>query len=185
MPPLIADLFTTLDGFAAGRDAPAYFGYFGPDLERWVLGELDKPQTVVLGRVTYQVLSSLSEHAVDPGARRLTELPKIVVSRTLREPLAWNARLLRSIGEVRALKQTADEPLRTMGSLSLVRQLMEDQLVDRLRLMVFPQILGATGHEPIFTGLPDIDLELVGQEVLDSRLVLLEYRPTEVKRALP
>ncbi len=50
-------------------------------------------------------------------------------------------------------------------------------MVDRLRLVVFPQILGATGREPIFAGLPDVDLELVETDVLDGRLVTLEYRP--------
>jgi hypothetical protein len=45
------------------------------------------------------------------------------------------------------------------------------------RLMVFPQILGETGREPIFAGLPDIDLKLVGTNVLDGRLVTSEYRP--------
>jgi riboflavin biosynthesis pyrimidine reductase len=54
---------------------------------------------------------------------------------------------------------------------------MEAGMVDRLRLVVFPQILGATGREPIFAGLPDVDLELVETDVLDGRLVTLEYRP--------
>ena len=52
----------------------------------------------------------------------------------------------------------------------------EAGLMDRLRLVVFPQILGETGREPIFAGLPDIGLELVGTDVLDGRLVALEYR---------
>jgi hypothetical protein len=43
--------------------------------------------------------------------------------------------------------------------------------------MVFPQIIGETGREPIFAGLPDIDLELVSTDVFDGRLVALEYRP--------
>lgn len=49
--------------------------------------------------------------------------------------------------------------------------------MDRLRLVVFPQILGATGGEPIFAGLPDLNLELVRSDVLDSRLLAVEYRP--------
>ncbi len=48
---------------------------------------------------------------------------------------------------------------------------------DRLRLTVFPQILGATGQEPIFSGLPDLNIELVGSEALDSRLLVVEARP--------
>jgi hypothetical protein len=53
----------------------------------------------------------------------------------------------------------------------------EAGLMDRLRLVVFPQILGETGREPLFAGLPDIGLELVETDVLDGRLVALEYRP--------
>ena len=49
-------------------------------------------------------------------------------------------------------------------------------LVDRLRIMVFPQIPGETG-EPFLTGLPDINLRLGATKVLDNRLVLLEYLP--------
>jgi len=53
--------------------------------------------------------------------------------------------------------------------------LLRPGLVDRLRLMVFPQILGETGQEPFLTGLPDINLRLGRTQVLDNRLVLLEY----------
>jgi riboflavin biosynthesis pyrimidine reductase len=50
-------------------------------------------------------------------------------------------------------------------------------LIDRIRLMVFPLILGETGREPIFVGYPRLPLELVSTKVLDSRLVLHEYHP--------
>jgi len=81
------------------------------------------------------------------------------------------------VEEVRSLKARTGDPLRTIGSLSVVKALLEAGLVDRLRLVVFPQILGETGREPIFAGLPDTDLELAGTNVLDGRLVTLEYRP--------
>jgi dihydrofolate reductase len=69
-------------------------------------------------------------------------------------------------------------PLRTMGSLSLSRQLMSAGLVDRLRLMIFPLIAGDAGREPFFADMASADLELVHQRVLDGRVLLLEYRPT-------
>lgn len=124
--------------------------------------------------MTYELLSAM---AGGEQAARMDELPKLVVSTTLSEPLGWNARLLGSIEKVRELKAEEGPPLRCMGSLTLVRSLMEHGLLDRLRLVVFPQILGATGREPFLEGLPDIDLELAGQRVLDGRLVLLDYRP--------
>jgi len=64
-----------------------------------------------------------------------------------------------------------------IGSLSVVKALMGAGLMDRLRLVVFPQILGETGREPLFAGLPDVNLELPGTDVSDGRLVTLEYRP--------
>ena len=59
----------------------------------------------------------------------------------------------------------------------MVKALLEAGLVDPLRLVVFPQILGETGREPIFAGLSDVDLELIETNVLDGHRVTLEYRP--------
>jgi hypothetical protein len=53
----------------------------------------------------------------------------------------------------------------------------DDRRPGRLRLVVFPQILGETGREPLFVGLPDVNLELPGTDVLDGCIVTLEYRP--------
>jgi hypothetical protein len=50
-------------------------------------------------------------------------------------------------------------------------------LVDRLRIMVFPLVLGRSGREPAYAGYPGTALDLVASTVLDSRLTLLEYRP--------
>lgn len=75
------------------------------------------------------------------------------------------------------MKRESGDPMRVIGSLSLVHSLLRLDLVDRLRIMVFPQILGKTGREPILTNLPDINLRLKATQVLDDRLVLLEYVP--------
>ena len=104
----------------------------------------------------------------------------LVVVSAVHEPLGWsNSRLAKAdlLGEVRSLKAEGGDSLRTIGSLSMVKALMVAGLVDRLRLVVFPLILGETGREWIFAGLRDIGLELVGTAVLDGRLVTLEYRP--------
>jgi dihydrofolate reductase len=139
MTQLSADFFTTLDGFGLGTRSPAYFGYLGQELERWIADELARPQEVLLGRTTYERLAPVSQAGDDEVSGGLTDLPKIVVSRTLEEPLAWsNSRAVRSTDEVRTLKEGTGAPLRSMGSLSLVRSLLELGLVDRLRLMVFP-----------------------------------------------
>jgi hypothetical protein len=56
---LIADLFTTLDGHASGEGAPAYFGYPGPDLDRWIDEHVAGSQVLLMGRVTYEALSTI------------------------------------------------------------------------------------------------------------------------------
>ena len=174
---LTVDLFTTVDGFARGRDSPAYFGYGGPDLEAWIGEQVAAPHVVLMGANTYRALSEIAASGADP---RMDELPKVVFSASLRPPLAWaNTRLI-SDGvavAVPAMKAEPGHPLRVIGSLSLVRSLLRLGLVDRLRIMVFPQILGQTGEEPFLTGLPDITLRLGATQVLDQRLVLLEYLP--------
>lgn len=182
---LIADLFITLDGYASGEGAPAYFGYLGPELERWVDEHVATPQVLLMRRVTYEALSAIAQNHPVEGADRMSELPKVVFSRTLREPLAWdNSRLAKAdlVEEVRRLKAESDASLRTIGSLSVVKGLLEARMIDRLRLTVFPLILGSTGREPVFAGLPDIHLELVDAEVLDARLVTLEYRPATAQQ---
>ena len=143
-----ADLFVSLDGFASAEVGP-YFDYDGPELQRWTNSELDKPQLVVLGLVTYEELAAMSTK----GSDRLAALPKAVVSSTLSEPLKWaNTRLVTgdAIETLPAVKADSDVPLRTMGSLSLVASLMDAGLVDRLRLMLFPLTCRTAGHERIF-----------------------------------
>ncbi|MFZ0736001.1 MAG: dihydrofolate reductase family protein [Candidatus Acidiferrales bacterium] len=177
---LTADLFISLDGFASGVDQAAYFGYFGQNLGDWVRDHLEQPQVIMMGRATYVALAQFSASATDELSVKMSSLPKLVFSRTLKEPLAWkNTRLLKSAvaDEIRALKQKPGDPLRSIGSISLVKSMMQLGLVDRLRLMVFPLILGSAGREPIFAGYPQGSLELIDTKVLDSRLILLEYRP--------
>jgi dihydrofolate reductase len=180
MAELIADLFVSLDGFAAAVDAGPYFGYSGPELESWVHDVLDQPQQIVMGRVTYEAMSKISSPATDEVSTRMSDLPKVVVSNTLRNPLAWpGTRLVQGdlAEQIGALKQQSSDPLRSIGSITLVKNMMKLGLVDRLRLMIFPLIVGDAGREPVYAGHAQAGLELTSTRVLDSRLVLLEYRP--------
>lgn len=177
---LTADLFISLDGFASGVNQPPYFGYFGPDLADWVSRHLAEPQVILMGRVTFEALAQFSASAADELSLRMTSLPKLVFSKTLQAPLSWrNSRVVKGelADEVRVLKQQPGDPLRCIGSISLVRNTIRLGLLDRLRLMVFPITLGSAGREPIFSGYPQTSLELIKTEILDSRLVLLEYHP--------
>ena len=179
---LTADLFISLDGFASGVNEGPFFGYSGEQLGKWVSDNLQGPQLLIMGRVTYEAMAQFVPSATDPMSVRMTELPKLVFSSTLKQPLTWkNARLAQAsvADEIRALKRQPGDPLRSIGSVSLVKSMLQLGLVDRLRLMVFPVILGTAGRVPIYANYPRTGLELIETKVLDSRLVLLEYRPSQ------
>jgi dihydrofolate reductase len=178
MPKLTADLFVSADGYARGERSPGYFGLGGPDLERWIGEQMSRPQRHLMGRKTYQVLAGLPEEVRDESWRRMVNVPTTVFSRTLGSA-GWPDTTVASdlTGTVADLK-AGDRDLRTIGSLSLVRQLIQAGLVDRLRLVVFPLIVGETGAEPAFAQLPDVGLDLLDHCVLDGRIVVSEYRPS-------
>lgn len=176
---IVVDLFLTVDGAASGSASPAFFGFAGPDLDAWIQAELEKPQVLTMGRVTYTLMAAQCDGSDDVGARRMTALPKLVFSKTLPDSLPWaNSRRVTATDRDAALdlKRQAEATLRVIGSLTLARTLIALGVVDRMRLLVFPQVLGATGREPAFAGYPDVDLQLVRTQLLDDRLVLLEYR---------
>jgi len=176
MPELIADVFLSVDGHGRGTRSPGYFGYLGPDLQRWIDAESARPQCQIMGRKTYEALDALPEEVRDEGFVRMTQARTIVFSRTL-DDVSWpGATLVREDAREALPKLKTDIDLRTFGSMSLVRQLLDAGQVDRLRLMVFPLIIGETGVEPVFAGVGDSGLELLGHSVLDGRIVLSEYR---------
>lgn len=133
-----------------------------------------------MGRNTYLALSGFAATAADPVSARMRELPKLVFSGTLEGPLAWkNTQVVGGdlAQALRTIKQQPGDPIRSIGSIQLVKGMMAVGLVDRLRLMVFPVILGGAGSEPIYANHERTALRLVGTTVLDSRVVLLEYEP--------
>src|ERR687890_637324 len=115
-----------------------------------------------------------------PGSWGLAGLSKVVFSSSLSEPLSWpNTRLISEdpVEAVREMKAGGDASMRTLGSLTLCRSLLEAGLVDRFRVVVFPVITGKTGRDRIYDGYPDVALEMVSSRTFDGRLQLLEYVP--------
>src|SRR4029079_7518753 len=88
MSELIADLFISVDGCAKGSRSPAYFGFGGPDLDRWIGDQMKRPQRHLMGRKTYEALAALPEPVHDEGALSLAATPTTVFSRTLRA-VSW------------------------------------------------------------------------------------------------
>jgi dihydrofolate reductase len=174
------DWFTTLDGFGTGKEA--YWGKDGPELrEQRARAFGAEDQALVFGANTYRLMERFAPELDDPSSAALRGARKIVLSQTLEEPLALeNSTLIAedALDAVPRLKAESPVSLRSHGSIAMNRALLAAGLVDRLELIVFPVITGASGENPVLAGLPDIDLELVDSQVFDGRMQLLVYVPT-------
>jgi dihydrofolate reductase len=180
MPTLMVDFIISLDGYGGADGWPGFWGMEGPEYLGWL--DEQEEHTALMGATTYRLMSGFAAQMPDePGMAGLTAMPKVAFSSTLKAPLSWaNTELVDgdAVEAVRAMKQEAGRPMRTIGSLALSRSLLQAGLVDRYRVVVFPVITGATGHDRIFDGYPDVALELVDHRTFDGRLQLLEYVPT-------
>ena len=179
MPDLMIDFITSLDGYGAAEGWPGFWGMEGPEYLGW-LGEQEGDHTVLMGANTYRLMHGFASSG-EPGTDSLAGMSKVVFSNTLTEPLEWaNSRLVTGdpVEAVREMKESGSENMRTLGSLTLCRSLLEAGLVDRFRVVVFPVITGSTGRDRIYDGYPDASLELVASRTFDGRLQLLEYVPT-------
>jgi dihydrofolate reductase len=78
--------------------------------------------------------------------------------------------------EIARLAQQPGRDIGIWGSVALVRSMLKLELLDRLRLQVYPVVLGTTGTKPIFEGFDRTTLQLVGSRVLDGKVVLLDYQ---------
>ncbi|MCC6830508.1 MAG: dihydrofolate reductase family protein [Thermoleophilia bacterium] len=180
MQTLMADFIISLDGYGAADGWPGLWGMGGPEYLAWL--DEQEEQVTLMGATTYRLMSGFAARMPDESwTVELTARPKVVFSSTLAAPPSWaNTTLVDgdAVAAVRAMKRDSDRPLRTLGSLALSRSLLRAGLVDRYRVVVFPVITGATGHDRIFDGYPDVVLELVDHRLLDGRLQMLEYVPT-------
>ena len=180
MPELLVDFITSLDGYASAEGWPGFWGLEGPEYLGWLEESPEAGYTVLMGATTYRLMSGFAA-AGEEGLSELTQASKVVFSSSLKEPLEWaNTRLVDEDAAkyVRSMKAENHRGLRTIGSLTLCRSLLEAGLVDRFRVVIFPVITGSTGRERIYDGLPDIALEMVAHRTFDGRLQLLEYVPT-------
>jgi dihydrofolate reductase len=152
---LVVSEFVTLDGVmedpggAEGFDRGGWAFRFdrGPEGDRFKLEEVMDAEALLLGRVTYEGFAAAWPGRTDDAgfADRMNSMPKYVVSSTLRDPEWTNSTVLGGdVAEsVARLKDELDGDLLVNGSRTLVSALVEHDLVDEYRLMVFPIVLGA------------------------------------------
>ena len=186
MQELLVDFITSLDGYGAAEGWPGFWGLQGPEYLAWLGEQPERDYTILMGATTYRLMSGFAAEAetlaADEAASmdELARTPKVVFSSTLQPPLAWaNTQLVggNAVEAVAGMKRDGAAPMRTIGSLTLCRSLLEAGLVDRFRVVVFPVITGSTGHDRIYDGYPDVALDMIAGRTFDGRLQLLEYVP--------
>jgi dihydrofolate reductase len=144
-----------------------------------LLDEALRAEAQLFGRRTFEFLSERWPSRSGEFADRFNEMPKYVVSSTLKDP-GWNNSTVLAgdvVQEVSRLKEELDGEIVVAGSIRLVRTLMEHGLVDELRLMIYPVVLGA--GERLFTETTDQrPMRLVEARAVDD----LAYLTYEVVR---
>ena len=176
----------SLDGVVQDPDGEEGFGlggwfvqFGGKDLEAWnkvALHEALGAEAWLLGRRSYQFFGARWRPRSGELADRLNNMPKYVVSATLEHPDWNNSRVLKGdvVTEVSKLKQELDGEIVVPASYQLGRTLMEHDLVDELRLVVFPVVLG-TG-ERLFGHTSDKKpMRLVSTQTIGDGLAFLTY----------
>ncbi|MDA4113727.1 MAG: dihydrofolate reductase family protein [Thaumarchaeota archaeon] len=186
---VVVSEFVTLDGVMedpGGAEKTKHGGWSfkiksSPDQLKFKFDELFAGGGLLLGRVTYQGFAQAWPSMKDPYgfADRMNSLPKYVVSTTL-DRVEWNnSRIIREniAEEVNKLKQQPGQDILVFGSGELARTLMRHGLVDELRLMVFPIVLGS--GKRLFGEGEDLMtvMSLADTKVFESGVVLLSYRP--------
>jgi dihydrofolate reductase len=145
-----------------------------------LLNEALRTEALLLGRRTYEFLAARWPSRSGELADRLNSLPKYVVSSTLEDPDWSNSTVLTGdvVNEVSRLKQERNGEIVVYGSFQLVRTLLEHDLVDELRLMIYPVVLGA--GERLFGETSDKKpMRLVDTQTVGDDLVFLTYEPVQ------
>jgi dihydrofolate reductase len=193
---VIANEFMSIDGVAqapGGEDEDTSGGfrhggwhlqYFDDLSQSWVVESIVGAGGFVLGRRTYEIFAAYWPTAPEEEqiiAEPLNTRPKYVASTTLAEPLAWqNSTLLRGdvAAAVAALKEEEGDDLHVIGSTRLVQTLLAHDLVDELRVMIDPLVLG--GGKRIFPEDGALrPLRLVDGQVTSTGAIIATYARAE------
>lgn len=180
---LISFMVVTLDGYSEGPEGEFDWPNVDDEFNEFAISQLNDIDTLVFGRVTYEGMASYWPTPAalegDPAvADRMNTIPKVVLSSTLDTADWQNTRLVTedAAEAITELKQRSGKDLAIFGSATLTASLIEQGLVDELRVMVHPILLG--GGKSLFAGLHRrVPVELERTIVFSSGNVLLHYRP--------
>jgi len=181
---IVVTEFVSLDGVMEDPGGAEDFRYGGWSFEfergdegdKFKLDETLSSEALLLGRVTYEGFAKAWPSREGEFADKFNTMPKYVVSSTLEEPEWTNSTVLRGdVNEaVARLKQELDGDIVVHGSAQLVQTLLENDLVDEVRLMVFPVVLGS--GKRLFGETDDKKpLRLVDSKIVGDGVAILVY----------
>ena len=184
--------FVTLDGVMedpGGAEDYKYGGWTfeierGDEGNKFKVDETDESEALLLGRVTYEGFAEAWPSRTGDFADKFNNMPKYVVSSTLRDP-EWNNTTVLSgdvADEVSKLRESTSGDLYVHGSAQLAQALLEHDLVDELHLMVFPVVLG-TGKRFFGETTAKKRLQLVESKTVGDGVAILIYRPAREESA--
>lgn len=180
---IVVTAFVSLDGVV---EAPAWTApYWNDDIARFKGDEQKTTDALLLGSVTYEGFAAAWPRSTDEGADTMNNLPKYVVSTTL-DTVDWNNSTLINdniVEEIRKLKQQQGQDILVYGSATLVQTLMQHDLVDSYRLLVYPVVVGK--GKRLFHEGTTATLKLVETQALSSGVVALIYEPARSTEARP
>ena len=182
---IVVTEFVSLDGVVEDPGGVGDFKYRGwsfefdrgPKGDAFKLDEARASAALLLGRVTYETFAANWPQREGELADKLNSMPKYVVSSTLEHPEWTNSTVVNGddlVEEVSKLKQEADGDIVVHGSVQLAQALLEHDLVDELRLMVYPVILG-TGKRLFGDAGEKKTVRLVDSKVVGDGVVILSY----------
>ena len=170
--------FMTLDGVMEAPNEWS-FPYWNDEIAKFKLDELFAADAHLLGRVTYEGFASAWPDRTDEAgfADRMNSLPKYVASTTLKKAEWNNSYIIKAnvAEEIEKLKQQPGGDILVAGSATLIRFLMENDLVDEYRLLTYPLVVGK--GKRLFTDGMTASLKLTESKPMGSGLVLLRYEP--------
>ena len=177
---ILAHEFMSLDGVVENPSWTAEFG-LDPKMGETLSNVMSGCRAILLGRTTYEMFApawSTRNAADDPGAPFFNDTDKYVVSATMTSAEWKNTSLLGAYDAkvIRALKERVAGDIYVSGSISLVRGLLSDGLLDRLELFVYPVVLGA-GLRLFPEGRSKQSLELMQSDTYANGVVHLCYAP--------
>jgi dihydrofolate reductase len=185
---IVVTEFVSLDGVVEDPGGAEDFKYGGWSFEvsrgdegdKFKLDEALSSEALLLGRLTYEGFAKAWPSREGEFADKFNSMPKYVVSSTLEEPEWSNSTVLKGdvAEEVAKLKQEQDGEIVVHGSPRLVQTLLEHDLVDELRVMVYPVVLGS--GKRLFGETSDKKpLRLVDSKVVGDGVVILIFQPAD------